>query len=80
MVDPQQILEILDTRLNLDDLNTDALGKHALENLHKTFNKHNSFDWSRNEGKCFSSRWKVGIKNAYYIRLIFQKLNKTRTW
>jgi hypothetical protein len=32
MVDPQQILEVLDTRLNLDDLNTDALGKHALEN------------------------------------------------
>ena len=32
MVDPQQILEVLDTRLNLDDLNTDALGKHALKN------------------------------------------------
>jgi hypothetical protein len=32
MVDPQQILEFLDTRLNLDDLKIDALGKHALEN------------------------------------------------
>ena len=32
MVDPQQILEVLDTHMNLDDLNTDALGKHALEN------------------------------------------------
>ena len=32
MADPQQILEFLNTRLNLYDLNTDALGKHALKN------------------------------------------------
>ena len=32
MVDPQQILEVLNTCLNLDDLNIDALGKHTLEN------------------------------------------------
>ena len=54
MVDPQQILEVFNTHLNLDDLNTYALGKHALENPSYVDSKnilHPSFSLQPDPGK-----------------------------